>query len=59
MQQSNSPRYAQRILSAHSRIQLRRHRLSADQHRAARDAALRTWRGVAGVASATGRPNLP
>ncbi len=43
-------------LFAHSRIhnhfQLRRHRLTADQHRAARDDAFRTWREVAGVASA-------
>jgi len=38
--------------SLHNHFQLRRHRLTADQHRAARDRALRTWRGLAGVASA-------
>jgi len=56
MQRFKSARHAQRFLSADSRIQnhfqLRRHRLTADQHRAARDAAFRTWREVAGVASA-------
>ncbi len=56
MQRFKSARHAQRFLSAHSRIhnhfQLRRHRLTADQHRAARDDAFRTWREVTGVASA-------
>jgi len=56
MQRFKSVRHAQRFLSAHSRIhnhfQLRRHRLTADQHRAARDAAFRTWREVADVAAA-------
>ena len=56
MQRFRSARHAQRFLSAHSRIhnhlQLRRHRLTADQHRAARDAAFRTWREVAGNAPA-------
>ncbi len=56
MQRFKSARYAQRFLSAHSRIhnhfQLRRHRLTADQHRAARDDAFRTWREVTGVAAA-------
>jgi putative transposase len=56
MQRFKSARHAQRFLSAHGRIhnhfQLRRHRLTADQHRAARDAAFRTWREVAGVAAA-------
>jgi len=56
MQRFKSARHAQRFLSAHSRIhnhfQLRRRRLTADQHRAARDTAFRTWREVAGVASA-------
>jgi len=55
-QRFKSARHAQRFLSTHSRIhnhfQFRRHRLTADQHRAARDAALRTWREVVGVASA-------
>ncbi len=55
MQRFKSARHAQRFLSAHSRIhnhfQLRRHRLTADQHRAARDAAFRTWREVVGLAS--------
>ncbi len=56
MQRLKSARHAQRFLSAHSRIhnhfQLRRHRLTADQHRAARDHAFRAWRELAGVASA-------
>ena len=56
MQRFKSARHAQRFLSAHARIhnhfQLRRHRLTADQHRAARAAAFRTWREVAGVAAA-------
>ena len=57
MQRFKSARHAQRFLSAHSRIhnhfQLRRHRLTADQHRAARDAAFRTWREAAGLAPVT------
>jgi len=56
MQRFKSARHAQRFLSTHSRIhnhfQLRRHRLTADQHRIARDAAFRTWREAVGVASA-------
>ena len=56
MQRFKPARHAQRFLSAHSRIhnhfQLRRHRLTADQHRAARNAAFRTWREVVGIASA-------
>ena len=55
-QRFKSARHAQRFLSIHSRIhnhfQLRRHRLTADQHRAARDAAFRAWREVARVAPA-------
>ena len=55
MQRFKSPRHAQRFLSAHSRIhnhfQLRRHRLTAAQHRAARDRAFRTWRDLTGVAA--------
>jgi len=43
-------RQMQRFLSSHSRIhnhfQLRRHRLTAIQHRAARDRAFRTWRDL-------------
>ncbi len=54
MQRFKSARHAQCFLSTHSRIhshfQLRRHRLTANQHRSARDAAFRTWRKVAGVA---------
>jgi putative transposase len=54
MQRFRSARHAQRFLSTHSRIhnhfQLRRYRLTADQHRATRDAAFRTWCEVAGVA---------
>ncbi len=56
MRRFKSARHAQRFLSAHGRIhnhfQLRRHRLSADQHRIARDTAFRTWREIAGVAAA-------
>ena len=54
MQRFKSARHAQRFLSIHGRIhnhfQLRRHRLSAPDYRAARDAAFRAWREVAGVA---------
>ena len=56
MQRFKSARHAQRFLSTHSRIhdhfQLRRHYLSANQYRAARDAAFRTWRDVGEVAPA-------
>jgi putative transposase len=56
MQRFKSARHAQRFLSTHSRIhnhfQLRRHRLTADQHRSARDRAFRAWREVTGVAAA-------
>ena len=55
MQRFTSARHAQRFLPAHSRIhnhfQLRHHRLTAAQHRAARDHAFRTWRDLAGVAA--------
>ena len=54
MQRFKSARHAQRFLSAHARIhnhfQLRRHRLTAVEHRATRDAAFRTWREVIAVA---------
>ena len=57
MKRFKSARQAQRFLSTHSRIhnhfQFRRHRLTADEHRAAPDAALRTWREVTGVAAAS------
>ena len=57
MQRFKSARHAQRFLSAHSSIhthfQLRRHRLTATEHRAARDHAFCAWREVAGVAAAT------
>ena len=56
MQRFKSARHAQRFLSAHNRIhnhfQLRRRCVTADQHRAARDAAFRTWREVASIAVA-------
>ena len=56
MQRFKSARHAQRFLSTHSRIhnhfQLRRHRLPASEHRAARDDAFRAWRDVTGVAPA-------
>ena len=55
MQRFKPARHALRFFSTHSRIhnhfQLRRHRLTADEHRAARDAAFRTWREVVGLAS--------
>ena len=53
MQRFKSARQAQRFLSSHSRIhnhfQLRRHHLSASEHRQARDTAFRTWRDAARV----------
>jgi len=53
MQGFKSARHAQQFLSAHACVhhhfQLRRHRFTADQHRAARAAAFRTWREVAAV----------
>jgi len=52
MQRFKSARHAQRFLAAHNHFQLRRHCPTADQHRAARDAAFRTWREVVGVAPA-------
>ena len=56
MKRFKSARHAQRFLSSHSRIhnhfQLRRHRLNANEHRAARDAAFRTWRDVAEIVPA-------
>ena len=55
MRRSESARHAQRFLSVHSRIhnhfQLRRHRLTAGQHRTARDSAFRTWREATAVAA--------
>jgi putative transposase len=54
MQRFRSARHAQHFLSDHSQIhrhfQLRRHLVSAGEYRAARDAAFRVWRHVAGVA---------
>jgi len=60
MQRFKSARHAQRFLSTCSRIhnhfqlrrRRRRRRLSADQHRAARDGAFRAWREITGVAAA-------
>ena len=53
MQRFKSARHAQRFLSTHARIhshfQLRRHRLTANQHRAARDAAFAVWLDVTGT----------
>ena len=50
MQWFKSPQHAQRFLATHARIrnhfQLRRHCLTAHQHRDARDAAFRIWRDV-------------
>ena len=54
MKRFKSARHAQRFLSAHDRIDnlfhLRRHRLPAEQYRAARTQAFRTWAEVTGVA---------
>src|SRR3954454_9989157 len=56
MQRFKSACHAQRFLSAHSQIhshcQLRRHRLTANQYRVARDLAFRTWHEIIGVARA-------
>ena len=56
MQRFKSPRHAQRFLFSHGQIhnlfQLRRHRLSAVDHRAARDRAFQAWHDVAGIARA-------
>ena len=56
MQRFKSARHAQRFLSTHSRIhnhfQLRRHRLTANDHRAVRAGAFRIWREITGVAEA-------
>jgi len=56
MQRFKSACHAQRFLSAHSQIhshfQLRRHRLTAHQYRAARDLAFRGWHEIIGIATA-------
>ena len=56
MQRFKSARHAQRFLFMHSHIynhfQLHRHRLTANEYRAARAAAFHRWRDVAGVAFA-------
>jgi putative transposase len=56
MQRFKSPRHAQQFLSRHAPIhnlfQLRRHRISAADHRAARERAFQTWREVTGTALA-------
>jgi putative transposase len=53
MQRFKSARHAQRFLSSHGQIhnlfQLRRHLLTAADHRAARDRAFQTWRDVTGA----------
>ena len=53
MQRFKSPRQAQRFLSTHCRIhnhfQLRRHRLTAQQHREVRNAAFSAWHNVTGT----------
>ena len=53
MQRFKSARHAQRFPSTHARIhnhfQLRRHRLTAHQHRAARNVAFQVWREVTHV----------
>jgi len=54
MRQFKSVRQAQQFLATHTAIhnhfQLRRHRLSASEYRAARDRAFLTWRDATGVA---------
>ena len=56
MRRFKSARHAQRFLFAHARIhnhfQLRRHRLTAAQHRATRAAAFVVWREVTSAAAA-------
>ncbi len=56
MKKFKSARHAQRFPSTHSpihnRFQLRRHRLSATEYRAARARAFTTWREAAGLALA-------
>ena len=56
MRRLKSACHAQRCLFSHARIQnhvqLRRHRLTATQHRAARAAAFEVWREVTGMAVA-------
>ena len=56
MKRHKSPRHAQRLLAAHDQVNnlfhLRRHRLPAEQCRAARAQAFRTWAEVTGVAAA-------
>ena len=56
MQRFKSVRHAQQFLSSHGQIhnlfQLRRHRLTAIDHRAARDRAFQAWRDVASVTHA-------
>ena len=53
MRRFKSARHAQRFLSTHARVhnhvQLRRHRITAPQHRAARKAAFEVWQNVAGT----------
>jgi putative transposase len=54
MRRFKSARQAQQFLSTHSPIhnhfQLRRHRLSANEYRIARDHAFATWRDATGAA---------
>jgi putative transposase len=54
MKRFKSVRHAQQFLSTHSSIhhhfQLRRHRLSANEYRTARDQAFATWRDATGAA---------
>ena len=56
MKTFKSARHAQRVLSTHSpihnRFQLRRHRLSTSEYRAARASAVTTWLAAAGLALA-------
>jgi putative transposase len=56
MRRSKSARQAQRFLARHGQLHdlfpLRRHRLTAAEHRVGRDRAFQTWGDVAGVARA-------
>ena len=55
MRRFKSARHAQSFPSTHARtrthVQLRRYRLTAAQHRAARDDVFRTWCEVVGIAA--------
>jgi putative transposase len=53
MRRFKSARHAQQFLSTHSpihnHVQLRRHRLSANEYRSAREHAFNSWRNATGA----------